>query len=142
MANEKQKIVDRFFEAYGKRDFPALKQVVSENVTWYFLGRHPYAGIKKGIEEVVSFFDTMGRIMSKSRPTVVKPIVSENDEYLIECVHTRTNRPDGPNIDHQACILWKFKDGRIVEGRHFFADPQAADRYFTAVAEAESSVPA
>src|SRR5205085_7427600 len=104
---------------------------------WYFLGRHPYAGVKKGINEVVAFFDTMAKIMGESKPTIEKPIVCENEDHLIECVHTKSNRKDGINIDHQACVLWTIRDGKIIESRHFFSDPEALDKYFTAVAEAE-----
>ena len=89
MNQPKQKIVDRFFECYGKRDFIGLREVVAENVTWHFLGRHPYAGVKHGIDGLVSFFDAMGAIMADSKPTVEKPIVSENADYRIECVRTK-----------------------------------------------------
>ena len=130
MSHTKQHIVDAFFKAYGERDMAALRDVMHEHVTWYFMGRHPYAGIKHGIDEVVSFFDVMGKIMGESKPTIEKPIVAENDQYLIECVHTKSNRPDGPNLDHFATVLWTFKDDKISEGRHFFADPVAVDLFF------------
>ncbi len=134
MTQSKQKIVNRFFECYSKRDMEGLREVVSENVTWYFLGRHPYAGVKHGIDGLVAFFDSIGAIMAESKPTIEKPIVSENADYLIEAVHTKTNRADGINVDHNACVLWRFESGKIIEGRHFFADPEEVDRYFTAVA--------
>lgn len=134
MSQTNQKIVDKFFEAYKKRDQNGLKQVMSEEVNWFFMGQHPFAGVKKGIKEVVAFFDAMGGIMAKGNPKIEKPIVSENENHLIECVHTRTNRPDGNNLDHYACVLWTFSEGKIVEGRHFFADPPAVDKYFTAMA--------
>ena len=141
MIGPNQQIVNRFFEAYGKHDLQALREVVSENVVWHFLGRHPYAGVKHGIDELVAFFDSMAAIMAGSKPTIEKPIVSENADYLIEAVHTKTNRTDGINVDHNACVLWRFENGKIVEGRHFFADPAAVDGYFTAMAE-KSAVPA
>jgi ketosteroid isomerase-like protein len=134
MDKPNQKIVDRFFAAYAKRDFAALREVVSENVVWHFMGRHPYAGVKRGIDGLVAFFDAMGAIMAESKPTIEKPIVSENADYLIESVHTKTNRADGINMDHNACVLWRFENGKIAEGRHFFADPAEVDRYFTAIA--------
>jgi len=137
MEQPNQKIVDRFFEAYGKRDKEGVREVMSENVKWYFLGRHPYAGIKNGVKEVVAFFDMMASIMGDSKPTIEKPIVCENENHLIECVHTKSNRKDGINIDHYASVLWTFENGKIIEGRHFFADPETVDKYFSAVAAAE-----
>jgi len=135
MENPNQKIVDKYFEAYGKHDMKGIRQVMSENVKWYFLGNHPLAGVKNGVDEVVVFFDTMGGIMAKSNPKIEKLIVSENENHFIECIHSRTNGPDGFNLDHYACVLWTLANEKIIEGRHFFADPQAVDRYFSAVAE-------
>jgi ketosteroid isomerase-like protein len=134
MKHSNQEIIDRFFEAYKKRDFEAIEKVMANNVTWFFMGRHPLAGIKIGIAEVIDFYDRMGKIMEQSNPKVEKLIVSEKDNYLIECIHSKTNNPDGNNLDHYACVLWTFKDGKIIEGRHFFANPPAVDNYFTAAA--------
>lgn len=134
MKTSNQDIVDKFFDAYLKHDFTALREVMAEDVTWSFLGKHKLAGVKRGINEVVVFFDIMGEIMSKSNPTLEKLMVCSNDNYLIECQHIKTNRDDGNNIDHYVCVLWTFKDGIIISGRHFFADPPAVDAYFNAVA--------
>lgn len=137
MENSKQKIVDRFFESFTRHDIEGIRAVMSEKVKWYFMGMHPYAGVKKGIEEVVAFFDIMGRLMGESRPAIEKPIVSENDNHLIECVHTKSNRKDGISIDHHACVLWTFEDGKIIEGRHFFADQEQVNKYFNEVAKVD-----
>ena len=107
---------------------------MAENVIWFFLGNHPFAGIKKGVDEVVAFFDQMAGIMAKSKPQIDKLIVASHDKYSIECQHIKTNRDDGINIEHHASVLWTFENGKIIEGRHFFADPPAVDKYFTAVA--------
>ncbi len=126
--------IDSFFEAYGGRDLGKIRKVMSEDVTWTFRGRHPLAGVHHGLDAVLAFFDGMGVIMEKSYVNVVKLVVGVNDEYVVECQHMRTNRTDGNNIDHLMCVLWRFSGGKIVEGTHFFADPEQADRFFTGVA--------
>ena len=128
-----QQIVDKFFEYYMKHDIEKLKEVVSEDVVWYFLGQHKLAGVKRGLKELVEFFDTMAAIMKESQPSITKLIVAENDNYVIECQHIKTNRADGINIDHHAPVLWTIENGKIVSVRHFFADPKAVDEYFNAV---------
>lgn len=134
MPQSKQDIINKYFDYYSKKDFTGLKEIMSENVTWYFLGQHPLAGIKRGIKEVVDFFDQVGKIMKESKPNVEKLIVSENDRYLIECIHSKTNRSDNNNLEHYACVLWTIEDEKIIEGRHFFSDQQAINKYFTALA--------
>ncbi len=134
MKNSNKEIVDKYFEAYSKHDLIGIKKVMSEQVKWYFLGDHPYAGVKHGINEVVAFFDLMAGIMGHSKPKMDKLITAENDDCFIECQHSVTQRDDGINLDHYTTVLWTIKDHKIVEGRHFFADPQAVDRYFKAAA--------
>lgn len=133
METTNQEIVNKFFEAYSKRDMNGIKQVMAENAIWTFLGQHKLAGIKNGVEEIIAFFDTMSGIMSKSKPMVEKIVTGSNDNYLVECQHIKTNREDGINIDHQVCVLWTFENDKIISGRHFFADPGTADRFFEAV---------
>jgi len=128
-----QDIVNKFFDSYTKRDLDGVGKVMAAKVVWYFMGTHKLAGVKNGIDEVIKFFDTMGGIMGKSKPTIEKLIVAEKENYLIECQHIKTNREDGINIDHYASVLWTIENGKIVSGRHFFADPEAVDRYFNAV---------
>ncbi|HET7732950.1 MAG TPA: SRPBCC domain-containing protein, partial [Paludibacter sp.] len=133
MEKTKQELIDLFFTAYAKRDMEGIKQVMSENVTWTFSGHNKVAGTKKGIDEVIAFFDLMGGIMSESKPSVDKLIIAENDTYLIECQHIKTHREDGINIEHDVSVLWTFENGKIISGRHFFADPESVDAYFNAV---------
>lgn len=135
MENSNKVIIDQFFAAYAKRDMEGIKKVMHENVKWYFLGDHPLAGVKKGMEEVISFYDKVGRIMGESKPEVKKIIVAEQDDHLIECIHSKTNRKDEHDLEHEACVLWTFKDGKIIEGKHFFSDQQAINKYFTALAK-------
>ncbi len=123
-------LIDRFFEAYSRRDMDGLHRVLAPDARWIALGQHPLAGVKTGFDQVIGFFDAMGAVMGKSNPRVEKLIVSANDDYVIECQHVWTNRSDGHNLDHLVCVLWTFRNGQIVEGRHFFSDPQAADKFF------------
>lgn len=127
-------IIDNFFEAWGKHDFAALRQVMKEDVIWVFLGQHPLAGVKNGIEEVVAFFDNMSAIMGASGVKAEKLVTGSNEHYLLECQHITTHREDGNNIDHHICVLWTFENNKIIEGRHFFADAHAADQFFSTLA--------
>ncbi|MEP6747863.1 MAG: nuclear transport factor 2 family protein [Bacteroidota bacterium] len=133
MNTANETIIGKFFEAYSEHDFAALKDVMSEDVIWIFMGQHPLAGVKNGIEEVVAFFDNMSDIMGLSKVKVAKLVAGSNDDFLVECQHITTHRDDGNNIDHHVCVLWTFENNKIKEGRHFFADPHAADHFFSAV---------
>ena len=133
MATKNQDLIDNFFKAYLKRDRTGIRQVMDENVTWSFLGQHKLAGTKKGLDEVIAFFDRIEAIMAKSKPTIEKLIIASNENHLIECQHIKTNREDGINIEHDVCVLWTIENGKIISGMHFFADPKAVDIFFNTV---------
>ena len=134
MADTNSRIIENFFDAYGKRDFGSIREVMAEDVIWIFMGQHPLAGVKNGIEEVVAFFDNMSALMSSSKVQVAQLVTGSNDTFLVECQHITTHREDGNNVDHHVCVLWTFENKKIKEGRHFFADPHAANHFFAAVA--------
>jgi ketosteroid isomerase-like protein len=134
MNNTNEAIIAHFFDAYSKHNFEAIKKVMSEDVIWVFLGQHPLAGVKNGIEEVVAFFDNMSAVMGASNIKAEKLVTGSNDNFLVECQHISTHREDGNNIDHHVCVLWTFENNKIREGRHFFADPRTADQFFSAIA--------
>ncbi len=123
-------LIDQFFAAYGRRDVAALHRVLADNARWISLGQHPYAGVKEGFDAVIAFFDQMGSLMGRSNNHVEKLIVSANDRFVIECQRVWTAREDGHNLDHLVCVLWTFENNQIVEGRHFYSDPQASDAFF------------
>ena len=133
MATKNQDLIDNFFKAYLKRDRTGIRQVMDENVVWSFLGQHKLAGTKKGLDEVIAFFDRIEAIMAKSKPTIEKLIIASNENHLIECQHIKTNREDGINIEHDVCVLWTIENGKIISGMHFFADPKAVDIFFNTV---------
>jgi ketosteroid isomerase-like protein len=80
-----QEIINNFFSAYIKRDLDEISKVMSEKVTWTFLGKHKLSGVKNGLDEVIAFFDLMGKIMSTSNPKVEKLVIGSNENYLMEC---------------------------------------------------------
>jgi uncharacterized protein len=133
MAHPNLDLIDRFFAAYGKRDLAALREVLAEDATWTFPGHHPLSGTKGGIDAIVAFFDAVGSVMGRSQPLVEKLVLGVNEQYVVECQHVRTNRPDGPNLDQQLCVLWSFAEGKIASGQHLVADQDALDAFYTAL---------
>ena len=136
MKQQNMSIVNNFFEAYGNKDRNALHAVVHEEVKWTFPGHHNFSGVKNGFDEVIHFFDTMSSIMGSSGIKAERLFMEENDKFVVEYQHIRTNRTDGNNLDHHWCVVWKIKNGKIIEGRHFAGDQHEVDRFFHKVSQA------
>jgi hypothetical protein len=65
-------LTNKFFDAYGKRDYNTLRHVLADNAKWTSLGQHPFSGVRNGLDEVIAFFDTMGAAMVKLNTKVEK----------------------------------------------------------------------
>jgi ketosteroid isomerase-like protein len=133
MTHRNLAIIDAFFRAFVAHDKVALAEVTSDDLTWYFPGRHPLSGTKRGREEVVDFFSQMGRMGFKAE----KLISGANDSYVVETQWV-TGAVNGDEVTMGWTVLWKFHDGKLESGRHYSADQYLADHYFTRVlADAE-----
>jgi hypothetical protein len=134
MSHPNLDLIDKFFEAYSKRNINDLRLVLADHAKWISLGQHPLSGVRNGFDEIIAFFDQMGAIMGRSNTRVEKLVIGANDDYVVECQHVWTNRDDGRNLDHLVCVLWRFERSKIVEGRHFFSDLEAVNSFFNSVA--------
>lgn len=54
-------VVQQAYEAFGRRDIPALLNLVADQVDWEFVGPAglPYAGRKKNRDQVANFFSAL-----------------------------------------------------------------------------------
>ncbi len=121
MAHPHLALINKFFAAYNQHDLAAMREVMSDDVKWFFPGIHPLSGTKNGIPEVVAFFDLMADGMKKSFARAEKLVVGSNDDYVVESQHIWMT-VDGVTSEHYWCVLWKFENGKIVEGKHFVAE--------------------
>lgn len=119
--------IQDFFAAYARKDVTAIRGVMAEDIAWTIPGHHPLSGTKRGIAEVLAFFDQLARADFKAEPLVVV----EQGDYVID--HHRGWSEVGPGIDQTWCLVFRFKEGRIAEVVNFAADQHAADRFFWSV---------
>jgi uncharacterized protein len=119
-------VVRRFYECYAHGDLDTLrKELVAPDVIWRIPGHHPLAGAKHGVDEVAAFFAQLAK--SGFRAEVV--FLGANDEYVVDC-HRGWGENGGMKIDMLWCLLYRIRNGRIVEVQNFAADQHAADAFF------------
>ena len=129
-------IINTFFEAYGKKDTAVLRNVLDDGAKWIFPGHHSFSGVKAGFDEVIAFFDAMSLIMGSSGVKTERFFLEANENYAVEYQHVWTNRLDGNNLDHRWCVVWRFRNGKIIEGRHLAGDQHEVDRFFHKISQA------
>ena len=126
-SNKNLQTVVAFFQAYGKGDYEAIKKVVDKDVEWHIPGKHKLAGTKKGVDELVAFFNKLGKAGFKAQPM----IFAANENYVIDAHRGwSTKAPNGENVDLNWILLYQIVDGKIKRVQNFSGDTYTSDKFF------------
>lgn len=118
------KNIQALFAAYAARDVAGVSAVMAPDIRWTIPGHHPLAGTRRGIDEVLAFFDQLGKANFKAQPLVVV----ESGEYVID--HHRGWSDAAGGLDLTWCLVFPFESGKIKEVVNFCADQHQADLFF------------
>lgn len=116
-----------FFAAYAARNVAAVREVMADDIVWRIPGHHPLAGPKQGVEEVLAFFDQLGKAGFQAEPKVI----AEHGDYVVD--HHRGWSDAGPGLDLTWCLVFRFEKGKIKEVTNFCEDQHQADLFFHAL---------
>src|SRR2546421_8276910 len=108
--------IQAFFTAYAQKNVAAICEVMADDITWAIPGHHPLAGVKKGIAEVLAFFDQLAKADFKAEPLVI----AENGDYVVDHHRGWSEKADG--LDLKWCLVFRFADGKIKEVTNFCED--------------------
>ena len=122
--------VRRGYEAFNKADMKTLTELFDERATWHTPGRSSIAGDHKGREAVFAQF---GRYGGQTGGTFKATLlhVLKNDDGRVVGIHRNTAKRNGKKLDVGCCIVFEFKDGRVIDGREHFYDLHAWDEFWS-----------
>lgn len=116
--------IQAFFSAYANKDVAAVRDVMASDIVWRIPGHHPLSGEKHGIEEVLAFFNQLGKAGFQAQPIVVV----EQGDYVID--HHRGWSTVGSGLDLTWCLVFRFEGGKIKDVTNFCEDQHKADIFF------------
>lgn len=116
--------IQAFFAAYAAKNVAGVREVMAPDIRWTIPGHHPLCGTKHGVEEVLAFFDQLGKAGFKAQPLVV----AESGDYVID--HHRGWSDVAGGLDLTWCLVFRFESGKIKEVANFCADQHQADLFF------------
>jgi ketosteroid isomerase-like protein len=117
--------IERFFAAYAAHDTATLASVLAEDIEWTIPGRHPLSGTKRGVAEVVAFFDQLGKAGFKADPV----FLGANDEYVVD-IHRGWSTQLVGKVDTTWALVWRFgPDGKIRNVVNLSADQAQMDAF-------------
>ena len=123
--DNRQVILD-YYSAYGTGDMNAVAEFFSDDIVWHIPGQHPLAGTKEGRDEVLAFFEQLGR--GNFRAELIALMADEN--WVIDMHRGWSNLEDQSNVDTIWVLAFRIEDGLIAEARNFSFDQASADSFF------------
>jgi uncharacterized protein len=122
--------VRRGYQAFNSGDMKTLSELFDESASWHTPGRGPLAGDCKGREAVFAQF---GRYAGETGGTfkAVLKSVGESDDGRVVAIHHNTAKRDGKRLEVDCCLVFEFKDGRVVDGREYLFDLYAWDQFWS-----------
>lgn len=121
------KLISDFFEAYGNNDHDKISTILAEDIKWHIPGKHPLAGTKTGVKEVLAYFEKLHKGAFKAEPIVM----GVNDHFVIDCHRNWSNIEIEDNLDNMSCLLWKIENHKITEVFNFPEDQHKVDSFFS-----------
>jgi uncharacterized protein len=72
--------IQALFTAYANKDVAGVRDVMADDIVWHIPGHHPLAGPKRGVTEVLAFFDQLARANFQAQPLVI----AEEGDFVVD----------------------------------------------------------
>jgi len=118
----------RLIGAFNANDLETVSTLFHPNVVYTMPGRSPVAGQTHGVD---AHLGMLRRARERSGGTLrLDPsVVAADGEYVFVYGRISAERQD-KRLDSEHCVVFRFSNGRIVEGRTLPVDLYAFDEFW------------
>jgi uncharacterized protein len=113
-------VVKQAYEAYGRRDLPAILDLVAEKTDWKFVGPASlaYAGLRVNRKEVAEFFEALGQA---DETAVFEPreFIEAGEHITVLGWSKVTARDTQKTFESEWVHVSTVQDGKITRWRGF-----------------------
>jgi hypothetical protein len=128
-AERNAETVRRGYAAFNAADMKTLTELFDENASWHTPGRSSIAGDRKGREAVFTQFGRYGGETAETFKATLQQVFKADDGRVVG-IHRNTAERNGKRLDVGCCIVFEFKDGRVIDGREHLYDLHAWDEFW------------
>ena len=114
-----KKLMQEIFTAVARGERAAYVDRLADDVTMTVTGRYSWSRTFRGKDSVMR--DLYGYVASRvegPRRTIPLRILADEDWVVVEAVGDMTTK-EGVRYDNQYCLLYRLRDGKIVEIREY-----------------------
>jgi len=120
MSTEANKqVVRETYGAISSGDVEGFMSRLADDVEWYFIGSHRFAGTLKGKEEIMNkLFEPLGEALTSTIHVDIKQLIAEGDKVVAEMQGT-SKSTEGKDYNNTYCIIVTVKGDKITEMREY-----------------------
>jgi ketosteroid isomerase-like protein len=108
----------------------ALTELFDEHATWHTPGRSPIAGDHKDRDAIFAQFGRHGGATGGTSRARLLHVLTDAAGLDVG-IHRNTAERNGKRLDVGCCIVFEFKDGRVIDAREHDYDLQAWDDFWS-----------
>lgn len=121
-------VIRDYYAAYSTGNPEAVRPYLASDIVWRIPGHHPLAGEKRGQDEVIAFFTGLARGKFKAEPLFFQA----QGDLVVDVHRGWSNVGTGPEVDQLYALMFRVRDGKIVEAQNFLTDMYSSDAFFWA----------
>jgi uncharacterized protein len=118
-AEQNKKLMESIFARIAAGDRAALVDALADDVTMRGTGQSSWSKTFKGkaalLRELYSYLQTL---LAEGRRTIPLRFIADDDHVVVEARGEMKTKA-GVRYDNEYCLIYRLKDGRIVEIREY-----------------------
>lgn len=114
-------IVRKAYEAFGRKDVPAILELIADDVDWEFVGSAslPYAGCRRNRNEVRDFFAAIPRT-DDIHAFEPREFIEAGDHVTVLGWESATALDTGKQFESEWVHVFTVRSGKVTRWRGFF----------------------
>jgi uncharacterized protein len=117
------------YNAFDAGNLETVLGLFADDIKWHVSGRSPLAGIYKGREEVLGFFEKLGELTEGTFRLEVQDVLA--NEGLGVVLTKELGQHAGRTLDVDTVHVWTIEEGKLTEFHDRPADQYASDAFFS-----------
>ena len=122
--------VRRGYQAFNSADLKTLTELFHKDASWHVPGRSPMAGNYQGRDAVLAFFGRIGQETGGTFRAEAQHLLADEEGRVVAIQHS-SGRRGGKQLSADSCLVFQFKDGRVISGQEHYFDHYAVDAFWS-----------
>jgi uncharacterized protein len=119
----------RMIAAFNANDLSAVEALVDADLAYSIPGRSPVACSTRGVTEHLRVL-RRARELSGGTLRLDPHAIAADGDYLFVWGRITAERA-GKRLDSEHCVMYRFKDGKVIEGRTVPVDLHSFDEFWS-----------